>query len=182
MSRFVKWGLIALLFLAVIYAVSRHDRYGCASSEKCPDDLVSAAGNASWAKARIASLSEKGGADALLFTDADQSGRAIEKGDGTDYDKARSYARQYLSLKGISADEPAGHQVAEYVETKAATYMRENDIEFGVLVASSSRAGCAKASGVGCRAMSAGILPRGSTLVVWSPAAHDTVHGTATGG
>ncbi|HEV2777873.1 MAG TPA: DddA-like double-stranded DNA deaminase toxin [Actinophytocola sp.] len=135
------------------------------SGDSCPENIAAAAGDATWAAGRYATIKDAK-ITTGLFYDADGSEHRIES--GRDADSERVLAVLYEI--GV-VQPPVRPNVVDHVETKVAALMRAEGLTSGVLVINFPRGVCGTEAPqpYSCAAIVPAILPDGATLAVWSP-------------
>jgi hypothetical protein len=162
-------GVFAVL--AWIFIVpSCSTKFGCAAagavayadSGSCPSNINAAAGDASWATDRLASIANQP-QTAGLFYDKDGNERDFVSDQDSDEDTATQVMRD---LGIVPAN--ATLNVAAHVEIKAAAMMHQQGLDQGLLVINRTTGICNDGPYT-CAQVVPKILPNGVVLVIWSP-------------
>ena len=168
--------LITVVVLGLWYVIGHlpgATRFGCrasgavahATSGDCPASVDAAEGDARWAAARWATLTDAKVTTGLFY---DPDGNEHQFTSGEDGDAGR--VSQILRDVGVAFPRNATtHPAASHVETKAAARMRDTDVTTGIIVINNARGvrGGDTVSPYGCVNVLPAILPRAATLVVW---------------
>lgn len=181
-GKLIGWVVVVVLVVVVAKSCGfglfdGGTRFGCeaagsagpvayAASGDCPSSVEDAANDAQWAANRIAEIAGEHDTTGVLY-DSDGNSTTFTSGETGD---AFQRALEYLS--SILGGENYARQAAGHVETKAAAAMRQRDQTFAVLVINHTKGPCDWASRLGCQQLVPLMLPRGTTLVVWSPGGH----------
>ena len=172
MREFVVWtGLAVLAWFFVVPSCSTS--FGCeaaaavayADSDECPSDIDDAVGDAQWAAARLATIKDTK-ITTGLFYDEDGTEHTFTSGRDKDSDRATTLMQELGIVPGNVRP-----NVADHVETKVATLMRDNELGSGVLVINFPRGVCGveEPGPYSCSAVVPSVVPEGATLAVWSP-------------
>lgn len=171
MRKFVFVAALAILAWIIVVPSCSSD-FGCAATTQsvaradkendCPSSVEEAAGDADWAAARLASISDEP-QTAGLFYDEDGAEHRFD----SSHDDAEKLATDVLRKVGIVGPN-ATLTVASHVEVKVAAAMQDRDVARGVLVINRTTGVCTGKQ-YGCAQVVPRILPDGARLVVWSP-------------
>jgi hypothetical protein len=178
---FGRLVLVVAIVLALYFVITHYHGgpSGCdaagsgiahADTGSCPATVQGLAEDSSWARQRIQSLAGQPETAGKLYSPGLVGGfqvRTFSSG----YNADATRADQAIADAGIV---PAGRSlnVAAHVEVQAAAFMRAEGVTYAVLVINKLGGVCGVETAdqpFTCNAVIPGILPKGSTLVVWSP-------------
>lgn len=137
-----------------------------------------------WADKKAAALPDfRSRTNGWLFANPD-GGYLLVSGTRDVDDKPDSLLEPGIEFLNEARDIPKEEhlnfkQAAEHVETKAATLARLKEFERTALVINNPKGPCGWASGIGCIKSVSRILPKGYTMVVYSPAGKEIFTGIA---
>lgn len=184
MSRaFGRLFLVTLVVLALWYVVAHYHgggSAGCTASgpavahadtDSCPATAESLATDYAWAQQRIQSLSGQPMTTGKLYYGNADIGYRVETF-RSGFDAWSDKAEAILKQSGVTMPRVGRFPAIADAETKAAAYMRDSGIGYGVIVINNGKWPQGVCEGpFSCDTAIRKILPAGSTLAVWWPGA-----------
>ncbi|HEY3610058.1 MAG TPA: DddA-like double-stranded DNA deaminase toxin [Pseudonocardiaceae bacterium] len=184
MSRaFGRLVLVALVVFGLWYVLAHYHgggSSGCdasgpavahADTGQCPATAQDLATDYTWAQQRIQSLTGQPVTTGKLYYGNAATGYQVEtfqSGFDTWSDKAEAILKQ----AGVTMPRVGRFPAVADVETKASVYLRQNEIDYGVIVINNGKWPTGVCQGpFSCDTAIRAILVPGSTLAVWWPGA-----------
>jgi len=163
--------VVIALVLAWIFVVPSCSKFGCdsalatahADDGSCPASLRGAAQDPDWAADRLKTIADRP-LTVGLFYDEDGTQHTYTSGRDDDSD----LAEEILQDVGATPSRIDTYPAATHVEIKIAALMRENEVDYGVLVINHPGGVCNGEDGMSCQEVLGLVLAPGDTLVVWS--------------